>query len=66
MRNNSNSKHEGKEIGISKNGIKIIDCINCRFFHQIPIPDTLERVEYYEQRYFQETNPIILKSRKKI
>lgn len=54
MIKNRKSEHEGKIIGISKDGIKIIDCKNCRFFHQIPIPDTLERAEYYEKQYFQE------------
>ncbi|MFX1277410.1 MAG: class I SAM-dependent methyltransferase, partial [Promethearchaeota archaeon] len=42
-------------IGKSKDNIEIVDCINCIFFHQKPIPDALERADYYEKQYFQIT-----------
>lgn len=64
MRNNPTSEHEGKLIGITKDGIKIIDCKNCKFFHQKPIPNTLERDEYYKREYFQETKTDYFKKQK--
>ena len=64
MKNNHNSGPKGEIVGISKDGIKIIDCKNCGFYHQEPIPNNLERIEYYEQNYFQDTKTDYFKKQK--
>ncbi len=55
MKSNNIYEHNGKTIGISKEGIKIINCSNCGFYHQKPLPEVIERERYYEKEYFQET-----------
>ncbi|GAH88694.1 unnamed protein product, partial [marine sediment metagenome] len=48
-------EHLGKIIATSKEGIKVLDCKNCGYIHQIPIPNSTERENYYREKYFQET-----------
>lgn len=64
MERNNNFEHSGKVIGISKEGIKIINCLNCGFYHQNPLPEAIEREVYYEKKYFQEIKSDYFKKQK--
>ncbi len=48
-------EHFGETVGISKEGVKVINCVKCGFFHQDPLPEETERKQYYKEKYFQET-----------